>query len=117
MIRRLLLTSLAVLTLGACQHHDTAVPAVLADDTPENLQALKAGLSAATGRAQINLGAGDPTVSSTISVLPPPPTDLETNSPAIPTIFQLFKKDAGCFAVEDGSDALIELPGVTCKPE
>lgn len=117
MVERFLTAGLAALMLGACQHHASVTPAVLADNTPETLQALKDGLASAMGRAQIVLGAGDPTTSSRITVLPRPLTDLETNSPATPILFQLFKKGDGCFAVREGTEDLITLDGVTCIPE
>jgi len=116
MIGRLLLPLMAVLAASACQHSQGAVPAILADDSAETLDALKAGLATAMNRAQIELGAGDPTVVPSVSVLPPRPTEFETRSPALPEIFNLFIQDGRCYAVRDGSETEIPLPDVTCHP-
>ena len=116
MVIRFLASSLAIAALGACQHQHSAVPAVLIDSEPETLDALKAALSGAMQRAQIELGAGDPSQQSMVSVLPPPPTDLEGNSTARPTTFNLYIRGDSCFAVRDGSDEEIVLDNVACRP-
>lgn len=117
MVVRIILSSLTAITLGACQHVDEAVvPATLADDGADSIAALKTGLAAAMERAQIELGAGDLTTSSTVSVLPPPPTTHETRSPAMPTTFTLYVRGDACFAVQEGSETEVALPGVTCRP-
>jgi len=73
-------------------------------------------VATALNRAQIELGAGNPTLVPSVSVLPPRPTDFETRSPAMPEIFNLFVQDGRCYAVRDGSDIEIPLPDVTCHP-
>ena len=116
MVIRILIPVIAALAVAGCQHNQGAVPAVLADDSAESLSALKAGLATALNRAHIELGAGDPTTVSSVSVLPPRPTDLETRSPAMPEIFNLFVQDGRCYAIRDGSDTEVPLPDVTCHP-
>lgn len=116
MVIRFLISIGAVLAGSACQHNQGPVPAILSDDSPETLDALKADLAIAMDRARIDLGAGDPTAMPSVAVLPPRPTDLETSSPAMPVIFNLFIQDGRCFAVRDGSKTEIMLPNVTCRP-
>lgn len=112
----MLTTGLMALLVGACQHNPSAVPATLADDTPATLEALKSGLGKAINRAQIELGAGNLTASSTVTVLPPRLTEHETRSPATPLVFNLFVQDGACFAIQAGTEAEIPLPDVPCKP-
>lgn len=101
---------------SACQlTPKDAVPAVLADDSPETMTTLKSTLAEAMGRANIELGAGDPTQSSTISVLPPPLGPMETASTAMPTVFTLMMEGDTCMAVhsETGEKYPMDLP---CRP-
>jgi len=115
MIFRAALASLCALGLGACQHTDAPIPAVLADGSDETMAALKGHLADAMGTSRIELGAGDPTQTPSVSVLPPPLTDLETRSPATPTLFNLMMVGDTCYAVREGSDERIELTGVACR--
>lgn len=115
MITRIFIPFVAALAVSACQHNQGPAPAVLADDSAETMSALKMGLATALNRAQIELGAGDPTVVSRVSVLPPRPTDLETRNPAMPETFQLFIRNGRCYAVRDGSEAELALPDVPCR--
>ena len=115
MVTRILIPFIAALAVAGCQHNQGAVPAILADDSPETLSALKASLGTALNRAHIELGAGDPTTVSRVSVLPPRPTDLETRSPAMPEMFNLFIQDGRCYAVREGSETEVALPGVPCR--
>lgn len=116
MVKPSLITGLIALMLGACQHSATAAPATLADSSPESVEALKAALGNAINRANVDLGVGDLTASSSVTVLPPQLTEHETRSPATPTVFNLFVKDGICFAVQDGMDEEIPLLDVPCKP-
>ena len=116
MVRSALFTGLVALALGACQHSAAAAPATLADSSPETLNALKSALGGAINRASIDLGAGDLTEASTVTVLPPPLTEHETRSPATPTVFNLFVKNGACFAVQEGTETEIPLPDVPCTP-
>lgn len=115
MVTRILIPFIVALTVSACQHNQGSVPAVLADDSAETLSALKSGLGTALNRAQIELGAGDPTSVSRVSVLPPRPTDLETRSPAMPEMFNLFIHNGRCYAVRDGTETELPLPDVPCR--
>lgn len=109
--------------LGACQmtESDASDPgslreAVLENDAPENLAALRAALGAAVGRAQIDLGPGDPTKSSVVTVLPPPVHPNETHSMARPTQFRMVLKDDACLAVRQDTGEAVMLEGVRCRP-
>lgn len=115
MVIRSIATCLTALVLAGCQHAQGPVPAVLVDDSDQNIEALKQALSEALNRAQIDFGAGDPTVTPSVSVLPPPPTSLEANSPVLPTRFSLFIRDGSCIAVQDGAEIEIPLDGVSCR--
>ena len=116
MVRSTLFSGVIALALSACQHSATAAPAKLADDSPDTLTALKSALSQAVNRANIDLGAGDLTEMSSVTVLPPPLTEHETRSPATPIVFDLYIKNGACVAVQDGTDTEIPLPDVPCKP-
>ncbi len=101
---------------GACQMTDAPVPAVLADDDAQTLAALRSALSKAVGRARIELGAGDPTRLSTVSVLPPRPVAPDDRSPAMPDLFDLVIRDGSCYAVHRDTGDTYELEGVACVP-
>lgn len=119
---RFLLTGLSLAILaGGCavtetkDMRDEILPAVLTDMSDANLAALKTHLGTALGRAKIDLGAGDLTRTSIVSVLPPRPGALEGNSPALPTQFDLLIAGEACFARQDGHGELISLTGVSCQ--
>lgn len=116
MVRSALFSGLVALALGACQHNATASPATLADNSPDTLNALKSALGGSINRANIDLGVGDLTQTSTVTVLPPSLTEHETRSPATPIVFSLYVKNGTCFAVQEGTDTEIPLPDVPCKP-
>jgi len=80
------------------------------------MTALRAALAQSMDRATIELGAGDPTVTPSVAVLPPKPTTFETQSPAMPTMFDLYIRGDDCFAMRRGDDAEIALEGVRCRP-
>jgi len=110
----LALGALAMAT--ACQSTpQQAVPAVLTDRGPETMDTLKATLASAMGKAQVELGAGDPTTTSAITVLPPPLGPMETASTAMPTQFNLMMRGDTCMVVhgETGEEHPMDLP---CRP-
>lgn len=116
MVKATVFSGLIAFMLGACQHSATAAPATLADESPATIEALKSALGSAINRANVDLGAGDLSGASTVTVLPPRLTEHETRSPATPIVFSLFVKGDDCYAVQDGSEAKIPLPDVPCKP-
>ncbi len=100
--------------LAACQ--SAPQPATLADASPETIAAVTGVLAAAVDRAQIQLGPGDLTKDSVISVLPPRPGPLEGNSPVLPTIFDIVLVDGVCHVQERSSGELYPLTGIACSP-
>lgn len=116
MMKSLVSLPLVASLLAACHHAPEAVPAALADDTQAVRTALAARLGEAIGRANVTLGAGDLTTSSTVSVLPPPLGEHETRSPATPSLFTLTLMGGDCYAVPENDGAPIALPDVPCRP-
>ncbi|MEL7539421.1 MAG: hypothetical protein AAGJ51_00845 [Pseudomonadota bacterium] len=113
---RAVLSLFGAIALTACQHHPAPQPAVLIDADAATLDAVRAGLAPTMGRANIEFGAGDPTVSPSIAVLPPKPSALETQSVAMPTLFNLYMKGATCVAIREGTEEEIILQNVACRP-
>ena len=117
---RLLLTSIlsgAVLAAGACQStaQPAAKPAVLMKADAATMGRLKAALAKAMGRAQVELGPGDPTKSPEISVLPRPPGPAEDRSLAKPTIFRLEIEGDACFVARADTGTREKIDGVECR--
>lgn len=110
------LPALAVLLLGACQHQTPLVAAQLVDAPADTAQQIKVALARAVGRAEIELGAGELTGASTLTVLPPRLAPTETRSTALPTVFDVFVRGDTCVAVQRGAKVEISLPGVSCRP-
>jgi len=111
---------LSAVLAGACQSTAAvATPAVLTQADAATMARLKATLAKAMGRSPIELGPGDPTQSSVLSVLPLPPGPLEDRSLAKPTIFRLEIEGKTCMLVREGehgaSGARITLEGVACR--
>lgn len=104
-------TVLAACQLGA----NTDQLAVLDSADAETVETLKAALADAVGRANIELGPGDLTQSSTISVLPPPLGEFETHSLAKPTLFDLSKKGKTCLLTRQDTGDVFALEGVSCR--
>lgn len=100
--------------LAACE--TAPQPAVLIDTSPETMAAVTGVLAAAMDRAQIELGAGDLTKDSVISVLPPRPGPLEGSSPAVPTLFDILLLDGDCYVQERASGEMFPLTGIECRP-
>jgi hypothetical protein len=109
-----LLAVAALLSIpGACQ--SMAAPAVLTRADPPAMERLKAALAKAMGRTYIELGPGDPTQTSVISVLPLPLAPQEDRSLARPTIFRLEIEGSACILVREETSARIPLDGVECR--
>ena len=112
---------MAAVFAGCCQSTSaqTASPAVLTKADDVAMARLKAALAKEMGRSEIQLGPGDLTQNSTITVLPLPPGPLEDRSLAKPTIFLLEIEGGACVLVREGepgaSGARIPLEGVECR--
>lgn len=100
--------------IAACQ--SSPQPATLSDASPETISVLTGVLAAAVDRAQIQIGPGDLTRDSVISVLPPNPGPLESNNPAMPTIFDIVLMDGDCYVRERQSGEMFPLTGIACTP-
>lgn len=114
----LLVLSGAALAAGACQlpGQPEAKPAVLATADAATMDRLKVALARAMGRAQVELGPGDPTRSPEVSVLPRPPGPQEDRSLARPTIFRLEMTGDACFIVREDGGVRERIEGVECRP-
>jgi hypothetical protein len=91
------------------------VPAVMTRADPPAMERLKAVLAKEMGRANIELGPGDPAQTSTISVLPLPPGPLDDRSLAKPTIFHLKLEGETCVLIREDTGARIVAGGVECR--
>ena len=114
-MRHLIASAVGLLALGACQHGAPASPAVLSDGSPETLAKLQATLADAMGVASVRLGAGDPTQTSTISVLPPALNPSEDRSTALPVQFDLILEGQTCYAIRQGTDEKLLLTDIPCQ--
>lgn len=100
---------------AACATGAEAGPARLADAREDNIRALTIALGEAVGRATIELGAADLAAATTIPVLPPPLSPLETRSLAAPILFDLEIEGGACRAVRRDTAEVFPLPGVRCR--
>lgn len=99
----------------ACQTHAAPAPAVLVNTDDDTIAVLHAALADAMGRAQIELGAGDPTQASAIAVLPPPLGPGEDRSTATPVYFDLMLEGGDCVLVRRDTGEVFALEGVQCS--
>ncbi len=76
---------------------------------------LKSVLAKAMNTASVDIGPGDLTKTSTISVLPPRLGPHEQRSPVKPTQFDIILKGSGCFVVRRDTGEEYELRGVSCR--
>ena len=105
---------LAAVFAGCCQSVQAA-PAVLARADTAAMDRVKATLAKEMGRSPVELGPGDLTQSSVVSVLPLPPGPLEDRSLAKPTIFRLEVAGGACVLVREDTGVRIPLEGVDCR--
>ena len=110
----LALACCASLLTGACQTSGATRPATLETADEATLARVKAVAAEAVGRAQIRLGEGDLTETSTLTVLPPPLGPNETSSPAMPAVFDIVTNGEDCFLVSQSTGQSYALDGVGC---
>jgi hypothetical protein len=110
------IAGLALAACAGCATPATDQAATLARADGATLAALRAGLAAAMGRAEVEIGPGDFTRVSQVPVLPPPLGPNETRSLAAPTLFTLVLRGGRCMAVRSDTGLAYPLPGVTCRP-
>jgi len=110
-----LLVMIGAFTLGACQSNGDVTPAVLAEADDETMAEVKSVLARAMNTARVELGPGDLTKTSTISVLPPRLSPDEDRSTVKPTQFDIVLKGSRCFVVRRDTGDEYELVGVSCR--
>jgi len=110
-----LLAAAGALGFAACQTSGAPQPATLAQATPQAMDALKSVLAEAMGRTRIDLGPGDLTRDTVVTVLPLPIGPHEGNSVSMPMRFDVLIHGGRCYLRREGSDALLELRGVSCR--
>ena len=99
---------------GACQTVAPKIPAVLASADDATIAQVKSVLADAVGRAAIDLGPGDLSRRSMISVLPPPLAAREDRSMATPVVFDIMLSGGDCYAVKRETGEAFAL-GVPCR--
>lgn len=100
---------------AGCQSASMAQPAVLVSGDDQTVAALKAVLARAMNEASVELGPGDLTKNSTVSVLPPRPAPYEDRSTATPVMFDITIKGKDCYAVRRSDGAEFKLDGISCR--
>ncbi len=112
-LKSVCLLTAAVFT-GACQTVAPNAPATLANADKATLVQVKSVLAEAMDRATIELGPGDLSKTSAISVLPPPLAAREDRSLAAPVIFDIVMSGAECYAIRRDTGEAFAL-GVPCR--
>ena len=91
-------------------------PAVLASGDAASMALLKDAISEHVGRASIDLGTGDLTTQSMISVLPPRVTAMEGNSVALPKMLQLRMRADDCYIYDEAERRATLVRDLVCRP-
>ncbi len=105
----------AALTTGACQSKPSRTYAALATTDSQTMGVVKSALARAMNRANIEIGPGDLTKTSVISVLPPKPGPNESRSTVRPTQFDIMMQGSACFVVRRDTGDEFPLRGVACR--
>jgi hypothetical protein len=106
---------IAIISLGACQHHAQPLPAVLSDGSEETLNLLKSEMAAALDRSRVQFGGRRPHAIIGVRHCSTPLGPNETRSTAVPERYRLEIQGQTCFAVHEKSDARIELQNTPCR--
>lgn len=106
----------ASLLAGACQSAPRNGYAVLASTDADTMTTVRLTLARAMNVASVEIGPGDLSAQSTISVLPPPPSSNEDRSTVMPTQFDIMLKDGACVVVRRDTGEAFALDGVKCRP-
>ena len=116
---RLFLTMLlgagALLSGGCVTGVAYRMPAALISADEETMAALKAVLADALDVGRVELGAGDPTASPVVAVLPPKPGPNEDRSTARPILFDIELRGGRCVVVRRDTGEAFDLAGVACR--
>ncbi len=101
--------------VSACQSNNAATFSALEDAGDETMAEVKSVLARAMNTASVEIGPGDLTETSTISVLPPPLNPYEDRSTVKPTLFDIMIKGSRCYVVRRDTGDEYELAGVSCR--
>lgn len=112
---RLILALTSLLGFTACQSV-AADQAAWLTPKADSLNDLKAVLGQMMQTRHIDLGPSDPTLSTSLTVLPPPVSPQETRSTALPVRFDLILRDGKCYVVRHDTGDSRELPQGACMP-
>lgn len=118
MYRSIVFSALSGLVLAGCvccAPPSDDQPALLENGDAETLAELKIALGEALGRAQIEFGPWDPSVDTSLSVLPPPLSGDEGASPVLPVIFDLKLDGDTCYAVRRDTNETVSLGSLKCR--
>jgi len=100
---------------SACQTNAATTPGVLTTTDAQAMEKLQSVLADAMNVARVELGPGDLTSQSTISVLPPRLGPGEDRSVAMPVLFDIVLKGGRCFVVRRETGREYALEGVSCR--
>lgn len=111
-----LILTAGALVLTACQTESAARPAVLLHADAAARSQVQAAAAAALGRGRVELGPEDLTTSSTVSVLPAPPSRYQDRNPGLPIRFRLLVRGEECLLKRQDTGQLYPLSGLACRP-
>ncbi len=106
---------LGAFLLAGCQMTKAEAPAVLITADTQTMTELKAVLAGAMKTASVEIGPGDVTQTSTISVLPPRLSPLEGRSTATPVQFDIIKKGRDCSVIRRDTGEVFSLGDIACR--
>ena len=110
---RCILTVIGLALLNACSTLKASEePAVLA--SAEDVEAAKALVAQALGRASVDLGEPSPLDEPMFVVLPSPLNPLETRSTAMPMRYDIQIEDDACWLIDAEDGSAVELSGIEC---
>ncbi len=110
-----ILILIGALMTSACQSYQTRTYAVLVTADSQTMAAVKSVLARAMNTASVDIGPGDLTKTSVISVLPPRPGLHEDRSTVMPTLFDIIIKGSTCFVVRRDTGDEHVLSGIACR--
>lgn len=105
----------ALLIAASCQNVTTPRPAVLVNQDAASMALIKEAAAQHLGRAKVDIGAGDLTKQSTISVLPPRVTAMEGNSAAMPKTLQLRARANDCYLFDETERRATLVRELVCR--
>lgn len=106
----------SLLVAASCQNVTAPRPAVLVSQDAQSMTLLKEAAAEHMGRAKVDLGPGDLTMQSTISVLPPRVAAPQGNSVAMPKILELRVREDDCYLFDEAEGRAVLVRGLACRP-